>query len=335
MEYIQDETTHDRIQTHPPETKEEAELFAEQEKADVTNEKGEAASESGKAASESEEGGDEEPKNEAGKQKEASSEEETSEETVDDGEVVPEVDGGIKVPKDRFDEVNTRMKKAEEKVEALEAKQAESEAEIYEEPEPEPYDYKSKENEAMEAMLEGDSEKYSAINAEIRAAEKAELVYEAKKLAAQGDQQVRESLTFEEAGAKIEEDFPQFAQNNENYNEEAREELLDLYVGYAQSGTYSRVQALQRAAKQAARNFGLTAISGKAVDDETVSDNVVTLKPTDVRAKAKVANAQPPNMESRAKGSVEEPRRDFNSMSDEEFETLPESTKRRARGDFL
>jgi hypothetical protein len=109
-----------------------------------------------------------------------------------------------------------------------------------------------------------------------------------------------------------------------------------LYVGYAQSGKYSRVQALQRAAKQAARNYGIKPVSDEVVEDtDDKPDNVVNIKPTDVEAKAKVDNAQPPAMEARAEGESEEPRRDFSSMSDEEFDALPESTKRRARGDIF
>jgi hypothetical protein len=332
MEYIQDETTHDKLETHPPETKEEAELRAQQEEIDDEAEKS-AAEEDG--AGESSEGeGEGEGVEAESKQKTDKSE---VEDAPDDEADAAEVDDEPKIPKERFDEVNERRKKAEEERDRLKA-QLEAAAEEEEvEPEPEPYDYKAKEAEAMEAMLEGDSEKYSAINAEIREAEKAELIYEAKKVAQQGDLQLQDTLTFEEAGAKIEKDFPEFSPSNEEaFNAEAHEELLDLYVGYAQSGKYTRVQALQRAAKQAARNFGIKPASETANEDtDETADNVVNIKPTDVKVKAEVANAQPPAMESRAEGESEEPRRDFASMSDEEFEALPESTKRRARGDIF
>jgi len=320
MEYIQDETTSTRVDTQPPETKEEAEVIAEQEKAEEKAKDVEV-----EEVSEAEEPKDEveEPKDEAEEPKDEADAEETPEPVAEEDD--------IKIPKDRFDEVNDRMKKAEEKVHSLET-QLETVIEEKSEPEPEPYDYKAKEKEAMDAMLEGDSEKYSAINQEIRDQEKADLLREAKKLAAKGDQQLQETLTFEEAGTKIEAEFPAFVEGSETYNAEAREELMDLFVGYAQSGNYTRVQALQRAAAKAAKIYSLAPLS-EAVED--VPDNVVDIKPTDVKEKAKAANKQPPAMEARAEGTSEEPRIDFNSMSDEEFEALPESTKRRARGDFL
>ena len=329
MEYIQDETTTDRVETHPPETKDEADALAEQAAAEEksNDEDNKRTEESRKSDAESSEEADlEEKSEEAGKGDEEGAEETDSTETgaKEDGKVV---DDEPKIPKERFDEVNERMKTAESEVQSL---KTQLESAVEEEEELEPYDYKAKEAEAVEAMLEGDSEKYSAIHQEIRTAEKAEYLREAKKLAAQGDQQLQESLTFEEAGVKIEADYPAFAETSDTYNKAAREELLDLYVGYAQSGIYTRVQALQRAADKAAKIHNLDV----PYEVEEVPDNVVDIKKPDVEKKAGIANAQPPVAESTSKDK-EEPQRDFGSMSDEEFEALPESTKRRARGDFV
>ena len=330
MEYIQDETMTDRVETHPPETKDEADALAEQAAAeeksdDKTDTDGDITAEG------EEETSAEEKSEEAGKGDEESAEE--AEDKTDSAETGAKEDGKVvddelKIPKERFDEVNDRMKAAEAKVETL---QTQLESAVEEEEELEPYDYKAKEAEAVEAMLEGDAEKYSAVHQEIRTAEKAEYLREAKKLAAQGDQQLQESLTFEEAGVKIEADYPAFAETSEVYDKAAREELLDLYVGYAQSGIYTRVQALQRAADKAAKIHGLVATTEQ---EEEVPDNVVDIKKPDVEKKAGIANAQPPVAESTSKDK-EEPQRDFGSMSDEEFEALPESTKRRARGDYM
>ncbi len=93
------------------------------------------------------------------------------------------------------------------------------------------------------------------------------------------------------------------------------------------------MQALQKAAASSARLHGLTAASKDVSDD--VPDNVVAIKPTDVKAKAKVANDQPPAMEDKAPGDNEEPKLDVASMSEQEFAAMPDSTKKRARGDFL
>jgi len=313
MEYVQDENSTMKVETQPPETKEEAEVLADLAEAEKE--------------SAEEESGDEEPEDVVEEVTEVEAEAESAEESEEEVEVL---DDEPKVPKNRFDKVNDRMKTAEKERDEL--KQQLQSKEEPDEPEPEPFDYKTKEKEAMDAMLEGDSEQYSAINEEIRQAEKAEYVREAQKIANQGDQHMQESLTFDEAGAQIEGDFPEFVEDNEAYNHDAREELMDLYVGYSKSGLYTRTQALQRAAAKAAKIHGLTAASAEEVD---VPENVVNIKQTDAKKKAAAANAQPPAMESRAQSSSEEPRIDIASMSDEEFEAMPESTKRRARGDIL
>jgi len=313
MEYVQDENSTMKVETQPPETKEEAEVLADLAKAEKE--------------SAEEESGDEEPEDVVEEVAEVEAEAESAEESEEEVEVL---DDEPKVPKNRFDKINDRMKTAEKERDELKA-QLESKEEPNE-PEPEPFDYKTKEKEAMDAMLEGDSEQYSAINEEIRQAEKAEYVREAQKIANQGDQHMQETLTFDEAGAQIEEDFPEFVEDNEAYNHDAREELMDLYVGYSKSGLYTRTQALQRAAAKAAKIHGLTAASAEEV---VVPENVVNIVKTDAKKKAAAANAQPPAMESRAQSSSEEPSVDIASMSDEEFEAMPESTKRRARGDIL
>lgn len=310
MEYVQDETTesHD---THPPETEEEAELRAAGKQNEVDDptpvEEEDTPVEEEDDGVQAEEA--EEPVSEAQK------------------EVVEEEDP--RIPKDRFDEVNERMKAAEEKVKQLES-QLDAKIEPKPEPEPEPYDYVAKDQESMDALLEGDAERYSALQAEIRQAVRDEAIREAKKLAAEGDNQVRESLTFEEAAAKIEADYPQFVEGSEDFNKPAYDELMDLYVGYVQSGRYSRVDAMRKAADNSVKIHRLS----KADAPEPVPDNVVNMKKPDVASKAKLAERQPPRMEGGSAGK-NEPRVDVNSMSDEQYEALPESTKQRLRGDIL
>jgi hypothetical protein len=179
MKYVQDESTIVE-NTHPPETKEEAEILA---------------AERAEAAKQEEDDGvrTEETDEEATEEVSAQAEEEDTEEAVDEP----------KIPKSRFDEVNEAKKKEKERADRLE-KQLEDLVEKKKEPEPEPFDYAAKEKESYDAFLEGDTEKYSTIQQEIRAAQKEELRREAERIAAEGDQTVRETLTFEETGERIE-----------------------------------------------------------------------------------------------------------------------------------
>ena len=162
MEYIQDETTTTKIETHPPETEAEAEAVKEQEVEDPTPPKEEEVDDGVQA------------------------EEEAKEEVLE-----PEPDDP-RIPKDRFDEVNERMKRAEEEVKQLKTQLDTTieEKTVESEPEPEPYDYATKDQEAMDALLEGDAKRYSEIQDEIRQATRDEALREAKKLAAEGDNQV-------------------------------------------------------------------------------------------------------------------------------------------------
>lgn len=308
MKYVQDSETVVE-DTHPPATAEEA-----------------AAREEVKPVAEEEEADD-------GVQAEEEPEEEPE---AEEEEVVAEAqeDEEPKIPKSRFDEVNEAKKKAQERVEKLE-KQLEGlieERKKPSEPEPEPFDYAAKEKEAYDAFLEGDTEKYSAIQQEIRVAEKADYLREAKRVATEGDQTVKEDLTFEETGARIESEYPAFVKTDESFNEDAYSDLMDLYVGYVNTGRYSRADALQMAADKAVRIYGLE----KAGLAETAESNVVKLekKKTDVKKKARVAESQPPIKES-GTAREDEPTVDIKSMPDEEFEALPEATKRRLRGDIV
>ncbi len=318
MKYVQDEKTV-AMDTHPPETKEEADLIAERAVAEAEKEK-------------------DEPEEEEEKEPEAKEEEKEDGEEADEekeSEAEAEVlDGELQIPKDRFDEVNERMKNAEGEVKSLKAQLEIVVEEKTPEPEPDPYDFASKEKEAMDALLEGDQDKYAEIRSEIRVAERDETLREARKISAQGDSELQETLTFEEAGAVIEGDYPQFVESSESYDSVAREEMLDLFVGYAKSGRYTRVQALQRAADKAAKMYGLTAVSAqeKEIDDPK---KVVDIKTGDPKKKAEAANNQPPIMETTHGGKSEEPKIDVPSMSDEEFDALPETTKSRLRGDVV
>lgn len=298
MEYVQDESTVS-VDTHPPETEEEAAQRAEQEKEEEDEEKEEVP--------------------------EAKEEEK-------EPEPEPEVAEDTKIPKDRFDEVNQRMKEAEKRVKELK-QQLEDVVEKSKapEPEPDPFDYAAKEQEAADALLEGDNQKYAQIRAEIRAAEREETLREARRIASEGDQHLQENLTFEEAGARIEQEIPQLNIESDQFNEAAREEMLDLYVGYAKSGVYSRVEALQRAADRISRIYSFK----REPEPEPAPDNVVDIKKTDAKRKAAAANAQPPVVETSTEGRQEESRRNVMNMTDAEFEALPESTKRRMRGDIV
>lgn len=317
MEYVQDEDSTTKIETHPPETKAEREELEEFEKAEELEEEPEAKADDEKAE-------EEEPEEEP--EAKAEAEEEPEEEPVLEEEEA-------RIPKARFDEVNERMKKAEGRVNQLEEQITKLMDDKQAEPEPEadPYDFDAKEAEAANALLEGETEKYAQIRREIREEEEKLYMKKAQDLASQGDNLTREELAFDEAGAQLERDFPEFVKGHKEFNQDAYDELMDLYVGYAKSGRYNRAEALLKAGEKAARLYGL---DNKELEPEPDPNKVVDIKRADPKKKAKDASKQPPVLDSTA-DEKNEPTIDVGKMSDEEFESLPESAKRRLRGDVL
>jgi hypothetical protein len=315
MEYVQDADTV-MEDTHPPETIEEAEQRAEMKQTQGDDDDGDEAVQ-------------------LSEEKEEKEEPETppKEEVVVEKEPPAGDDDEPRIPKARFDEVNEQKKKAQERAEKLEKQVADLvEGQKPKEEEPEPFDYATKEKESYDAFLEGDTEKYSAIQEEIRAAQKAELQHEAQRIAAEGDSKTREELTFEETGAKIESEYPEFVKENETFNQEAYDDLMELYVGYVSTGRYTKADALQMAADKSVRIYGLEKAGEETLTDK--ADNVVSIKKPDIEAKKEIAEKQPPIKDSGTHRD-EEPKLDVSSMSDEEFSALPEATKRRMRGDIL
>lgn len=312
MQYIQDETNTTKVDTHPPETKEEAEEMR-------------------RLATESE------PEEAEAVEDEVVAEEKAKPEAEAEAELEPEPED-IQVPKSRFDEVNNRMKAAEQKAKELEEKinalstKHEEPVEDKAEPEPEPFDYTTKEKEAMNALLEGDEAQYLALREEIRQAERTEALREAKKLASEGDQQSREALEFTETGRQIESEYPQLVPETDGFNKDAYDEVMELYVGYSRTGQYSRSEALRKATDKAAKIHGLNKASAKPTPDNVVS--ITDKKQPNLSKKAEVANNQPPVMQSGVEQN-DEPSTDILSMSDEEFNALPEASKRRLRGDVI
>lgn len=322
MDYVQSEKTTRKVDTMPPDTKEDAELVSEFD--DPTPVESDDKGDEAKAEDEETENAEEVSEEEAPAEEEP---EVLAEQEQDESADEPQI------PKHRFDEINDRNKKLEEELQALKSQvenlAKESTAEP--EPEPEPYDYAAKEKEAMDAILEGDTDKYTTIRNEIRSQEKTDYLREAEKLAKQGDADVRDTVTFEETATQIERDFPQFAEDSEAYNAEARKDLLDLYVGYAAQGM-NRADALQKAANRTVTLYGFNEPQPEPEPDDP--KKVVNIKRGDPKKKAALSKKQPPNMEGSAE-TEDIPKHDFSMMSDEEFDALPESTKRRARGDIL
>ena len=238
-----------------------------------------------------------------------------------------------RIPKSRFDEVNERRKLAEKRLAELEAKEAAEAAAKQGD-----FDFDGKEEEYMHAVVDGDFAKAKQIRTEIRNAEKALFQSEATS----GDQktvkQIKAELKFDQAVDDLQTQFPFLNPEHKGYDADLVDEILDLHGAFVGKG-YDLDVAITKATNYVVKANGLDKPAEKAEGkpDDQGGKPAVTPKPADPaanRKKAQAASAQPPSMEAGTSDRGAKPV-DLGSMSEEEFDALPESKRRELRGDFV
>jgi len=236
------------------------------------------------------------------------------------------------VSKDRFNAVNERMKLAEQ---ALKEKEA---ALAQEAPEPEPaFDFDAKEVEYMELVTDGEFDKAKAVRKEIRAAERAELEADVAAKADNTTARVNEQIAFNNKIQELNEEFDAFNPKNEAYDQVLVDEAVDRRDLFVARGM-SLADALDRAAREVAKLYDLSSNFEAAADAELAriqaeeKGKPLPKKKIDVKKKVALAKAQPPIMD---EGSPQEESKTALTMTEAEFDALPEATKARMRGDIV
>lgn len=234
------------------------------------------------------------------------------------------------VPKSRLDEVLAKQKALQKQVDDMKAA-AETPAEA-----PEEYDFDEKEIEYQQLVLDGEAEKAVALRKEIRAAEKAQIAFEMEQKMGQTVQQSQQATALQQAASEMEAAFPVFDQNSDQFNEEYTNEVVELRDAFIIKG-YDPVDALGKAVNYVVKDRGLDSQtpeeSALAAPQQKVE--VAAKKKATVAKKLKAAESQPPELEGEGSSSRGENVVDFASMSEEEFNALPEATLRRLRGDVV
>jgi len=179
----------------------------------------------------------------------------------------------------------------------------------------------------MQAVIDGEKTKALELRKEIRAAEKTEI----QKATATATTQDSEAVALARAAAEVERSFPQFTHGHEKYNEEATKAVVKMRDALIMQGS-SAVEALNDAVDYVVRKYDL---DETPVDDSKVVD-LNKKREANTAKKIEAHGKQPPSL----KGEGERTRKtdqpsDVELMSEEEFNALPEATKRRMRGDFL
>lgn len=234
------------------------------------------------------------------------------------------------VPKARLDEVLAKQKALQKQLDEINAsneKQAEA---------PEAYDFDSKEVEYQNMVLDGETDKAVALRREIRKAERQELEFEMRQEMSQTVTQDRQMNALQQAAAAMEDAYPEFDRNSEAFNEDMTNEVVELRDAFIMKG-YEAVDALSKAVKYVVKDHDLhelgqetPSLAGKPTKSDELSK-----KRAQINKKMRAAEAQPPELPGESSATHGEKALDLSSMTEEEFDALPEATLKRLRGDIL
>lgn len=265
----------------------------------------------------------------------------------DEGDDADDEDKGSKhVPHARFNEVNEKRIRAEERARLLEEENARLKGggkakESDGEEETPAVDLKALRKQRNEALMEGDSDKAAELDEQIdaeverRAVEKAAAAAETSILTRQARQE------FAGAVAESIEKYPFLDAKGEQANAKAIAEVVewrDFYIAKGKSPAEALRQAVGKVGPQYAPKKGGKADADDDDDgdegDDGAESRAALRRKLALRRNADAANRQPARpggvgeRSSAAKLKVED-------LSDDEFDKLPEKAKRELRGDAM
>ncbi len=238
-----------------------------------------------------------------------------------------------RIPKQRFDEINERRKTAELQIRELQAKLDAQEAKPLEDE----FDFDTKEQEYMEHVLDGELDKAKVVRSEIRSAETRRYQAMATTVRDEAVEVTQARTEYMVVVNKLQSDFNEFNPEGEGFNQDLVDEVLEMKDAFIsrEGNLLTPGQALTKAAAYVAKMNDLKdpMFVEARIEKRVDLTKVVSKKPVNVKEKVKQSNAQPPNMEAGETDLKGSP--NIVDMDDDEFEALPEATKRRLRGDSM
>ena len=244
---------------------------------------------------------------------------------------------GQTVPKSRMDEVIAERNELRREMEAL--KEAQKPAA----PAAPAYDFEGKEKQYQELILDGEAEKATALRTEINQKTRETLSAELAQEVETTITRKNEETALQLAADQLQSDFPQFNEDSSDYNEALTQEVIDLRDAFIIKGERP-VDALAKASDFVIRNHVLSApapeeetstgLAGKAAPAKKNVDEV-SKKRAEVAKKLDAASKQPPELPGESSSSHGEKAVDISTLSEEEFNALPEATLKRLRGDIF
>lgn len=232
-----------------------------------------------------------------------------------------------RIPFERFQQVNERRKAAEERAKQLELENSRlrGEAAVPE------FDFDAKEEAYMAAVVDGRFDEAKAIRKEIRGAEQLAVRAVADQVRAETPALTEQQMRFQQVVADMESEYPALRSGTSTANEAAINETVELRDMFINSG-YTPADALLKASLMVAATYGLEASSAASVAPPAPPAPAPEPRKTNVARNVAVATQQPPAMVV-GKPASAEAAFDVFQAGEDEFAALPESTKRRLRGD--
>ena len=231
----------------------------------------------------------------------------------------------IMIPKDRFDEVNNKMKGAVARAEAAEAELTKLKTAA---PAEEEYDFDAAELRYINAMMEeGDQEKALEIRKEIRAAEKASFESRTTGSVAQANVQSVVEDAFDTVLTSAIDLYPFLDSTKDTRDDGAIDMVIALKNQYLSVKGTTAAAALEKAVSVVGPLFSKT--------EAAVAKTPAQLRAEEtIRRNAEASRQQPANIgklgEQAGKSTV-----NVAKMSEKEFDALPEEELKRQRGDFV
>ena len=236
------------------------------------------------------------------------------------------------VPKARLDEVLAKQKALQKQLDEIKAANEKAEEA------PDSYDFDTKEVEYQNMVLDGETDKAVALRREIRKAEREQLEFEMRQEMTQTVTKDRQMNALQQAANVMEETYPVFDSNAEEFNQDYTNEVVELRDAFIVQG-FEAVDALSKAVNFVVKDHdldaGLEADETPSLAGKAKSVDEVAKKRAQVKKKLQAADAQPPELPGESSSTHGEKALDLSTMTEEEFDALPEATLKRLRGDII
>lgn len=252
------------------------------------------------------------------------------------------------IPKSRFDQRTAQLRAAERELEQMREKlqqvesdkqKAEREANTLSDEQ-----LQQKMLDANQALIDGDTEKASKLQAEVFGAirqgqasvdaEASGQTVDPNKIAAD----VRDQMEFEQTLSRVTQEYPFFDEKSEQFDEALSEEAVNFQRMYYQQG-YTRAEATEKAASAVAKIYGVAPANAETAQEPQTSKKASMAKKAQTaatRKKVQAAKKAPPSMGGNPGANDDSADSvDIESITVEDWAALPDSVRARLLGDQI